>query len=152
MVIYFKRQPHNLFGDSFKNLPPNKLVIRLQPDEGVEITVMNKVPGLTSSGSMDLQKSKLNLSFSEAFADDRIPDAYEKLLLEVMLGNQALFVRRDEIEQAWTWVDSILEAWKSSNEPPEPYQAGTWGPVDSIGLLARANRSWYESKTVKKKK
>lgn len=152
VVIYFKRQPHNLFGDSFKNLPPNKLVIRLQPDEGVEITVMNKVPGLTSSGSMDLQKSKLNLSFSEAFADDRIPDAYEKLLLEVMLGNQALFVRRDEIEQAWTWVDSILEAWKSSNEPPEPYQAGTWGPVDSIGLLARANRSWYESKTVKKKK
>jgi glucose-6-phosphate 1-dehydrogenase len=68
-----------------------------------------------------------------------------------MLGNQALFVRRDEIEQAWTWVDSILEAWKQSSEPPEPYQAGTWGPVDSIGLLARENRSWYESKTVKKK-
>ena len=152
VVIYFKRQPHNLFGDSFKNLPPNKLVIRLQPDEGVEITVMNKVPGLTSSGSMDLQKSKLNLSFSEAFADERIPDAYEKLLLEVMLGNQALFVRRDEIEQAWKWVDSILEAWKNSNEPPEPYQAGTWGPVDSIGLLARENRSWYESKTARKKK
>jgi len=151
VVIYFKRQPHNLFGDSFKNLPPNKLVIRLQPDEGVEITVMNKVPGLTNSGSMDLQKSKLNLSFSEAFADEHIPDAYEKLLLEVMLGNQALFVRRDEIEQAWTWVDSILEAWKASSEPPEPYQAGTWGPVDSIGLLARENRSWYESKTPKKK-
>ncbi|MCU7554369.1 glucose-6-phosphate dehydrogenase [Alteromonas sp. ASW11-19] len=151
VVIYFKRQPHNLFGASFKNLPPNKLVIRLQPDEGVEITVMNKVPGLTSTGSMDLQKSKLNLSFSEAFADDRIPDAYEKLLLEVMLGNQALFVRRDEIEQAWTWVDSILDAWEQSNEPPEPYQAGTWGPVNSIGLLARENRSWYESKQVKTK-
>ncbi|NMH58623.1 glucose-6-phosphate dehydrogenase [Alteromonas ponticola] len=151
VVIYFKRQPHNLFGDSFQSLPPNKLVIRLQPDEGVEITVMNKVPGLTSSGSMDLQKSKLNLSFSEAFSADRIPDAYEKLLLEVMLGNQALFVRRDEVEQAWNWVDSILEAWKGSNEPPEPYQAGTWGPVESIGLLARENRSWYESKIVKKK-
>lgn len=151
VVIYFKRQPHNLFGDSFQSLPPNKLVIRLQPDEGVEITVMNKVPGLTSTGSMDLQKSKLNLSFSEAFSQDRIPDAYEKLLLEVMLGNQALFVRRDEIEQAWTWVDSILEAWKHSNEPPEPYQAGTWGPVESIGLLARENRSWYESKQVRKK-
>ncbi|OFC71873.1 glucose-6-phosphate dehydrogenase [Alteromonas confluentis] len=152
VVIYFKRQPHNLFGDSFQNLPPNKLVIRLQPDEGVEITVMNKVPGLTSSGSMDLQKSKLDLSFSEAFSEERIPDAYEKLLLEVMLGNQALFVRRDEIEQAWNWVDSILEAWKHTNEPPEPYQAGTWGPVDSIGLLARANRSWYESKISRKKK
>ncbi|WP_100640805.1 glucose-6-phosphate dehydrogenase [Alteromonas facilis] len=151
IVIYFKRQPHNLFGDSFANLPPNKLVIRLQPDEGVEITVMNKVPGLASSGSMDLQKSKLNLSFSEAFADDRIADAYEKLLLEVMRGNQALFVRRDEIEQAWKWVDSILAAWDGSNEPPEPYQAGTWGPVASIGLLARENRAWYESRTTKKK-
>ncbi|WP_100657084.1 glucose-6-phosphate dehydrogenase [Alteromonas flava] len=151
IVIYFKRQPHNLFGDSFANLPPNKLVIRLQPDEGVEITVMNKVPGLASNGSMDLQKSKLNLSFSEAFADDRIADAYEKLLLEVMRGNQALFVRRDEIEQAWKWVDSILDAWKGSNEPPEPYQAGTWGPVASIGLLARENRAWYESRTTKKK-
>ncbi|MBT0586562.1 glucose-6-phosphate dehydrogenase [Alteromonas oceanisediminis] len=151
IVIYFKRQPHNLFGDSFANLPPNKLVIRLQPDEGVEITVMNKVPGLNSSGSMDLQKSKLNLSFSEAFADDRIADAYEKLLLEVMRGNQALFVRRDEIEQAWKWVDSILAAWAGSNEPPEPYQAGTWGPVDSIGLLARENRAWYESRVSSKK-
>ena len=151
VVIYFKRQPHNLFGDSFSTLPPNKLVIRLQPDEGVEITVMNKVPGLTSSGSMDLQKSKLNLSFSEAFSEDRIPDAYEKLLLEVMLGNQALFVRRDEIEQAWSWVDSILAAWKHNNEPPEPYQAGTWGPVASIGLLARENRSWYEGKVGGKK-
>lgn len=151
VVIYFKRQPHNMFSESFNTLPPNKLVIRLQPDEGVEITVMNKVPGLTSSGSMDLQKSKLNLSFSEAFSEDRIPDAYEKLLLEVMLGNQALFVRRDEIEQAWTWVDSILAAWRGNNEPPESYQAGTWGPVASIGLLAREGRSWYESKVMKKK-
>lgn len=146
VVIYFKRQPHNLFGDSFSTLPPNKLVIRLQPDEGVEITVMNKVPGMKSTGSMNVQKSKLDLSFSEAFSNERIPDAYEKLLLEVMLGNQALFVRRDEIEQAWTWVDSILAAWRKDSEPPEPYQAGTWGPVASIGLLARENRSWYEGK------
>jgi glucose-6-phosphate 1-dehydrogenase len=151
VVIYFKRQPHNLFKDSFVELPPNKLVIRLQPDEGVEVTVMNKVPGLNTSGSMDLQKSKLNLSFSEAFTDERIADAYEKLLLEVMLGNQALFVRRDEVEQAWQWVDSIMAAWDSSNEPPEPYQAGTWGPVDSIGLLARAGRSWFQQKQLKPK-
>lgn len=151
VVIYFKRQPHNLFGDSFTTLPQNKLVIRLQPDEGVEITVMNKIPGLTSTGSMDLQKSKLNLSFSEAFEAKRIPDAYEKLLLEVMIGNQALFVRRDEIEQAWTWVDSIKAAWDSSNEPPESYQAGTWGPVSAIALLAREDRSWYETKIKRSK-
>jgi glucose-6-phosphate 1-dehydrogenase len=150
VVIYFKRQPHNLFGDSFSQLPPNKLVIRLQPEEGVEVTVMNKVPGLTSTGGMDLQKSKLDLSFSEEFADQRIADAYEKLLLEVMIGNQALFVRRDEVEQAWTWVDSIINAWNNSNEGPEHYQAGTWGPVSSIGLLAKEGRSWYESKIKKK--
>lgn len=149
IVIYFKPQPHNLFKDSFNQLPPNKLTIRLQPDEGVEITVMNKVPGLTSSGSMNLQKSKLNLSFSEAFDTKRIPDAYEKLLLEVLLGDQSLFVRRDEVEEAWKWVDSILDAWRKSNEKPEPYQAGTWGPVASIALLAREDRAWYESKIKK---
>lgn len=152
IVIYFKRQPHNLFGDSFANLPANKLVIRLQPEEGVEVTIMNKVPGLTSTGSMGLHKSKLDLSFSEEFGDRRIADAYEKLLLEVMLGNQALFVRRDEVEQAWSWVDSIMEAWNSNNELPEPYQSGTWGPVSSIGLLAREDRNWYEKKITKKKK
>lgn len=149
IVIYFKPQPHNLFKDSFNQLPANKLTIRLQPDEGVEITVMNKVPGLTSSGSMNLQKSKLNLSFSEAFETKRIPDAYEKLLLEVLLGDQSLFVRRDEVEEAWKWVDSILDAWSKSNEKPEPYQAGTWGPVASIALLAREDRAWYESKIKK---
>ncbi|WP_299080767.1 glucose-6-phosphate dehydrogenase [uncultured Paraglaciecola sp.] len=150
VVIYFKRQPHNLFKDSFPQLPPNKLTIRLQPDEGVEVTVMNKVPGLTGKSSMDLQKSKLNLSFSETFKDERIADAYEKLLLEVMLGNQSLFVRRDEVEAAWKWVDGILAAWKNTNEPPEPYQAGTWGPVASIALLAREDRAWYESRMGKK--
>ncbi len=150
VVIFFKRQPHNLFKDSFTKLPANKLLIRLQPDEGVEVTVMNKVPGLTGTGSMDLQKSRLNLSFSDTFKDERIADAYEKLLLEVMLGNQALFVRRDEVEAAWKWVDGILAAWKGSNEPPEPYQAGTWGPVASIALLAREDRAWYESRIGRK--
>ena len=94
----------------------------------------------------------MNLSFSEAFSDERIADAYEKLLLEVMLGNQALFVRRDEVEQAWSWVDSIIGAWAAKNEPPEPYQAGTWGPVESIGLLAKTGRAWYQQQSVKKAK
>ncbi|WJG11091.1 glucose-6-phosphate dehydrogenase [Aliiglaciecola sp. LCG003] len=150
VVIFFKRQPHNLFGESFAQLPPNKLTIRLQPDEGVEVTVMNKVPGLTAGGAMDLQKSKLNLSFSEEFKDARIADAYEKLLLEVMKGNQSLFVRRDEVEQAWTWVDGIFRAWGANNNTPEPYQAGTWGPVASIAMMARDNRAWYESRIGKK--
>ena len=151
VVIYFKRQPHNLFGDSFSKLPSNKLTIRLQPDEGVQITVMNKVPGLGGDSSMNLQKSKLNLSFSEEFKQERIPDAYEKLLLEVMLGDQSLFVRRDEIEQAWTWVDGIFEAWQATNEEPDGYPAGSWGPTSAIAMLAREERGWYESASKRKK-
>jgi len=146
IVIYFKRQPHNLFTDSFNSIPRNKLVIRLQPDEAIEVMMMNKIPGLKSSGTMDLQKTKLDLSFSDTFDNDRIADAYEKLLLEVMMGNQALFVRRDEVEEAWNWVDSIINAWDSSREPPHAYQAGTWGPVASIAQLARDNHAWYEVK------
>ncbi len=147
IVIYFKRQPHNLFKDSFNSIPRNKLVIRLQPDEAIEVMMMNKIPGLTSSGSMDLQKTKMNLSFSETFSNDRIADAYEKLLLEVMLGNQALFVRRDEVEEAWKWVDSIINAWQTSRDIPHSYPAGTWGPVASIAQLARDNHAWYETKS-----
>lgn len=151
VVIYFKRQPHNLFKDSFSKLPSNKLTIRLQPDEGVQITVMNKVPGLGGENAMNLQKSKLNLSFSEEFENEHIPDAYEKLLLEVMLGDQSLFVRRDEVEQAWNWVDGILDAWNTTNEEPYGYPAGSWGPTASIAMLAREDRGWYDS-AIKKKK
>ena len=96
---------------------------------------------------MDLQKTKMNLSFSETFSNDRIADAYEKLLLEVMLGNQALFVRRDEVEEAWKWVDSIINAWQTSRDVPHSYPAGTWGPVASIAQLARDNHAWYETKS-----
>ena len=71
-------------------------------------------------------------------------DAYERLILETMIGNQSLFIRRDEVERSWTWIDSILEAWKNSNEPPKPYPAGSWGPVASVALLARDDREWEE--------
>lgn len=142
VVICFKPQPHNIFHETYKHLPANKLIIRLQPHEGVEIQVMNKIPGLGEN--MQLQESKLDLSFDETFKSQRIADAYERLLLEAMLGNQYLFVRRDEVEQAWSWVDGILNAWKAINEPPKTYQAGTWGPVAAISLLARDDRNWDE--------
>ena len=142
VVICFKPQPHNIFHETYKQLPANKLIIRLQPDEGVEIQIMNKIPGLGEN--MQLQQSKLDLSFDETFKSQRIADAYERLLLEAMLGNQYLFVRRDEVEQAWKWVDGILGAWKANNEPPKSYQAGTWGPVAAISLLARDDRNWDE--------
>ena len=142
IVVHFKELPHNIFKDTYKTLPDNKLIIRLQPDEGVEIHLLNKVPGLGEQ--MELQQTKLDLSFSDTFKTDRIADAYERLLLEAMLGNQSLFVRRDEVEAAWIWVDGILEAWGQSNELPRPYSAGSWGPVASIAMLARDDREWDE--------
>lgn len=142
VAIYFKPQPHNIFQELYTHLTPNKLIIRLQPDEGVEVQIMNKVPGLGKR--MELQKSKLDLSFDKMFKSRRIADAYERLLLEVMIGNQYLFVRRDEVEQAWKWVDGIIHAWQNYHEAPATYPAGSWGPVASISLLARSGRNWDE--------
>lgn len=142
VVICFKSQPHNIFHQTYKQLPPNKLIIRLQPDEGVEIQMMNKIPGLIEN--MRLQQSKLDLSFDETFKSQRIADAYERLLLETIVGNQYLFVRRDEVEHAWDWVDSIIAAWENCQESPKLYPAGSWGPVAAIALLARDSRSWDE--------
>ncbi len=142
VVIYFKQLPHNIFKDSYKHLPQNKLVIRLQPDEGVEVEMLNKVPGIGKG--IKLQKTLLDLSFSDAFSQVHIADAYERLILETMIGNQSLFIRRDVVERSWAWIDSIHEAWDKSNESPKPYPAGSWGPVASVALLARDNREWDE--------
>ncbi|CUX96373.1 glucose-6-phosphate dehydrogenase [Candidatus Doolittlea endobia] len=137
VVIYFKNPTLNLFRDSYQKLPQNKLTIRLQPDEGMDIQILNKVPGLDHRNR--LQTTKLDLSFTETFNQ---ADAYERLLLETMCGIQALFVRRDEVEEAWKWVDSIMEAWEVNHEMPKPYQAGTWGPIASVTMITRDGRSW----------
>ncbi|WP_133127839.1 glucose-6-phosphate dehydrogenase [Legionella nagasakiensis] len=142
VVICFRPQLHNIFHQTYRQLPPNRLIIRLQPDEGVEVEIMNKIPGLGET--MRLQQTKLDLSFDKTFKSQRIADAYERLLLEALLGNQYLFVRRDEVEQAWKWVDGIIDAWRNHHEPPRAYQAGTWGPIAAISLLARDGRNWDE--------
>ncbi len=111
-------------------------------EEGVDIQVLNKVPGLDHKHN--LQITKLDLSYSETFNQTHLADAYERLLLETMRGIQALFVRRDEVEEAWKWVDSITEAWAMDNDAPKPYQAGTWGPVASVAMITRDGRSWNE--------
>lgn len=142
VVVYFKNPALNLFRKSYQQLPQNKLTIRLQPDEGMDIRILNKVPGLHHKHR--LQTTKLDLSFTETFNQEHLVDAYERLLLETMRGIQALFVRRDEVEEAWKWVDSIIEAWEVDNDAPKPYQAGTWGPVASVAMITRDGRSWNE--------
>ncbi|GLX80280.1 glucose-6-phosphate 1-dehydrogenase [Thalassotalea insulae] len=142
IVVHFKEQPHNIFKDSYADLPANKLTIRLQPDEGVELQMMNKIPGIANQ--MNIHENKLDLSFSETYDNQRVVDAYERLMLEVINGNQSLFVSRDEVEAAWTWADSIIDAWQATNEAPKPYAAGSWGPVASISLIARDDRQWVE--------
>lgn len=142
IVINFKQLPHNIFKDSFIDLPANKLVIHLQPNEGIDIQMLNKIPGI--GGNIKLQKTKLDLSFSEAFKNKKVFGGYERLILEAMRGNPTLFLSRDEIEQAWTWIDSIQNAWEHQNETPKSYPAGSWGPVASVALLARDGRAWEE--------
>lgn len=145
VVVYFKNPEMNLFQESYTQLPQNKLTIRLQPDEGVDIEILNKVPGLDHKHK--LQTTKLDLSFSQTFNETHLADAYERLLLESMRGIQALFVHREEVEAAWSWVDSIIQAWETDAESARPYQAGTWGPVASVAMITRDGRSWNESET-----
>jgi len=142
IVINFKQLPHNIFKDSFQDLPANKLIIHLQNQEGVEVQMLNKVPSI--DGNIKLQKTKLDLSFSEKQQEKTVFGGYERLILEAMRGNPTLFLSREEIEQAWTWIDSIQDAWAHQNESPKPYPAGSWGPVASVALLARDGRDWEE--------
>ena len=140
IVIQFRDVPHSIFSPDGGAPQANKLVIRLQPDEGVKLFMMIKDPG---PGGMRLREVNLNLSFAETF-DERTPEAYERLLLDVIRGNQTLFMRRDELEAAWKWVDPIRQAWDRMEDAPHLYTAGTWGPSSSIGLIERDDRTWHE--------
>ncbi len=142
ITIQFKQLPHNIFQDSFAELPANKLKIRLHPDQGVNVEILNKIPGIDEH--IKVQQTKLDLSFSEAFKDKHIVDAYERLLLEAMRGNSTLFISREEIEQAWTWIDSIQNAWADIQDAPKAYSAGSWGPDAAAELLARDGRVWED--------
>ena len=140
ICIQFKPIPHSIFDHAEGAPKPNKLIIRLQPDEGVKLMMMIKDPG---PGGMRLREVPLNLSFAETFTE-RTPEAYERLLMDVIRGSQTLFMRRDELEAAWQWVDPIREAWDRSSEPPQTYTAGTWGPSGAVALIERDGRTWYE--------
>jgi glucose-6-phosphate 1-dehydrogenase len=140
IVVAFKPIPHSIFPQDAGAVRANRLVLRLQPDEGVKQWIMIKDPG---PGGMRLRHVPLDMSFAEAF-QARNPDAYERLLLDVIRGNQTLFMRRDEVEAAWNWTDPIRAAWDSSGEAPKPYAAGSWGPSAAIALIERDGRTWHE--------
>jgi glucose-6-phosphate 1-dehydrogenase len=140
IMVAFRPIPHSVFGQGAGSIVANRLVIRLQPDEGVKLWLMIKDP---SASTMRLQHVPLDMSFAHVFAG-RSPDAYERLLMDVVRGNQTLFMRRDEVEQAWTWVGPILDAWAASSDGPRAYTSGTWGPSSAIALIERDRRTWHE--------
>lgn len=139
IIIQFKDVAHALVENKGEDLPPTRMVIRLQPDEGVKLLLVTKDPG---PGGMRLRYVPLNLSYADAF-EARYPDAYERLLMAVVRGDLALFMRRDEVESAWSWVDGILNAWAEDKTPAHPYAAGTDGPVQAAMMLDRDGREWY---------
>lgn len=141
IVIAFKPVPHSIFDQGAGRMSANNLVIRLQPDEGVKQWIMIKDPG---PGGMRLRHVPLDMSFASAF-NVRNPDAYERLIMDVIRGNQTLFMRRDEVEAAWRWIDPILSAWEETGQQCQRYTAGTWGPSASIALIERDGRTWHES-------
>ncbi len=140
IVLTFRNIPHSIFEPSAGAIECNRLVLRIQPDEGVKLWLMIKDPG---PGGMRLRYVPLDMSFAEAFGA-RAPDAYERLILDVIRGNQTLFMHRDEVEAAWAWIDPIVEAWGATSEGPRPYPSGTWGPTAAISLIERDGRTWHD--------
>lgn len=139
IVVQFKRPPAAIFGDGAG--APNRLVLRLQPDEGVRLWLNMKEPG---PGGLRVKAAPLDLTFEDAFGV-RYPDAYERLLMDIVRGNLALFMRRDEVDAAWSWADALLASWQESNGPPHPYAAGSSGPTQAALMLDRDGRSWWDS-------
>ena len=133
---------HSIFGARLPAGTPNRLIIRLQPEETISLELMNKVAGLDAD--TPLRKVTLDLSFSEDSELGAAPDAYQRLLFDVMKSNPTLFVRADEVEEAWKWVDRIQSAWEATGKQAEPYTAGSGGPSRAIALIARDDRSWHE--------
>jgi glucose-6-phosphate 1-dehydrogenase len=143
IVIQFKPVPHNVFKDRGGRLEANTLVIRLQPEEYVRLLVMAKEPGL-DRGGVTLREVPLDLSLTAAFAGSRRRIAYERLLLDLIEGDQTLFVRRDEVEAQWKWIDAIRALWDATALKPKGYGAGSWGPNAAIALTERDGVSWHE--------
>ena len=143
IFIQFKRVPHSIFAGRGATVQPNKLVIGLQPEETIRLLMMAKTPGLDRSG-IRLREVPLDLGLANAFADHRRRIAYERLLLDLIEGDPTLFVRRDEVEAQWEWIDAIRASWAEAQTTPRPYAAGTWGPSSAVALTERDGVSWND--------
>jgi glucose-6-phosphate 1-dehydrogenase len=138
IVVQFKDTPVPIFGPG--GGAPNRLVLRLQPDEGVRLWLNMKEPG---PGGLRIKAAPLDLTYEEEFGA-RYPDAYERLLMDVVRGNLSLFMRRDEVDAAWAWADALLAAWNEVGGEPHAYAAGSNGPTQSALLMDRDGRAWWD--------
>ncbi|WP_371036455.1 glucose-6-phosphate dehydrogenase [Rhodosalinus sp. FB01] len=142
IAIVFKDAPHSIFGTE-AGRHSNVLAIQLQPNEGMTLDVTIKEPG---PGGMRLLDVPLDMTFAETLGPDaeEIPDAYERLIMDVIRGNQTLFMRDDEVEAAWAWTDPVIAGWQERGKAPAPYDIGSSGPEDSLMLMHRDGRRWRE--------
>jgi glucose-6-phosphate 1-dehydrogenase len=140
IVIQFKTIPYSIFANKGRCITPNKLIISLQPNESIKLQLMNKIPGL----SEQMRLKPVELELNNPIEEDRKPEAYERLLLDVIRSNPTHFMRLDEVEAAWKWADIILEGWAEHVTPMREYAAGQDGPTASVALIERDARSWHE--------
>jgi glucose-6-phosphate 1-dehydrogenase len=138
ITIQFKEPPHLLFPSTEGDLTPNMLVLFLQPDEGIHWRFEAKVPDTVAK----MRSVDMEFHYEDSFGKTTLPDAYERLLLDVLNGDASLFTRADEVETAWALIDPIIQAWESQKKPPVVYEPGSWGPEDADDLLARDKRQW----------
>ncbi len=143
IAVVFKDTPHSIFPPEAGSYRGNVLIIRLQPDEGITLRMTIKEPG---PGGMRLTEVPLDMSFAEDLgpAAEAMPDAYERLIMDVIRGDQTLFMRGDEVEAAWSWTEPIIQAWEQSSAKPSEYDPGSSGPDDALMLMHRDGRKWRE--------
>ncbi|MCJ2183351.1 glucose-6-phosphate dehydrogenase [Novosphingobium sp. 1949] len=143
VVVQFRNVPHSIFSGRGAKTVPNRLVISLQPDENITLSLMAKTPGLDREG-FGLRSIPLAISMPDAFAGPQRRIAYERLWLDLIEGDQTLFVRRDEVEAQWEWIDAIRAVWDEQEQEPKTYTAGSWGPSAAIALAERDGKTWHE--------
>ncbi|OYX09478.1 MAG: glucose-6-phosphate dehydrogenase [Sphingomonadales bacterium 32-68-7] len=141
ILVQFRAIPHSIFDGA--RTRANRLLIGIQPQENITLSLMAKVPGLDREG-LSLREVPLKIAMTDAFSGKEKRIAYERLLLDLIEANQTLFVRRDEVEAQWTWIDGIRAQWHAEGLTPKPYNSGAWGPSAAIALTERDGVSWHE--------